>query len=130
MSLAYRKLCVKTKPNVIINDKIKAIVKGQVFWIRVKELKPCTPDFSKELGDSSSSDEEYGDDEEEQKSGNKESIFASAKETEIDLISELSYVHVNDLMYENHDTASEHAKKSEDPSRIYKILKRNNDKEE
>ncbi|GJW68204.1 RNA-directed DNA polymerase, eukaryota [Tanacetum coccineum] len=54
MSLAYRKICVKTKPNVIINDKIKAIVKGQVFWIRVKELELWTPDFSKELRDSSS----------------------------------------------------------------------------
>ncbi|GJT83455.1 RNA-directed DNA polymerase, eukaryota [Tanacetum coccineum] len=93
MSLAYRKLCVKAKHNVIINDMIKSIVKGHVFWIRVKELEPWTPDFNEELGDSSSSDEECGDDEEEQKSRNKESEFALAKETEIDHVFESSCMH-------------------------------------
>ncbi|GKD13440.1 retrovirus-related pol polyprotein from transposon TNT 1-94 [Tanacetum coccineum] len=83
-----------------------------------------------ELGDSSSSDEEYEDDEEEQKSGNKENNFALAKEIKIDNVSESSCMHVNDLVYEKHDTTSEHTKKSEDPFGIYKILKKNKDKEE
>ncbi|GJZ82083.1 RNA-directed DNA polymerase, eukaryota [Tanacetum coccineum] len=94
------------------------------------ELEPWTPDFSEELGDSSSSDEEYEYDEEEQKGGNKENNFALAKEIKIDNVSESSCMHVNDLVYEKHDTTSEHTKKSEDPFGIYKILKKNKDKEE
>ncbi|GKA74662.1 RNA-directed DNA polymerase, eukaryota [Tanacetum coccineum] len=60
-----RNTCVKTKPSVIINDKIKVIVKGQVYWIRVKELEAWIPDFGNELEDNSSADEEFEDVEEE-----------------------------------------------------------------
>nr|GFA80377.1 DIE2/ALG10 family [Tanacetum cinerariifolium] len=58
VSLSYKKLCVKTRNNVIINDTIKIIVKGQVYWIRVKELEAWTPDLNNELDDDSSYDEE------------------------------------------------------------------------
>ncbi|GKA24354.1 hypothetical protein Tco_0710387 [Tanacetum coccineum] len=84
-------VALKTKINVIINKHaFKYNVKGHVFWIHVKELESWTPDFSEELGDSTSSDEEYED---EQKSGNKESKFVLAKETEIDHVFESSCMH-------------------------------------
>nr|GEW65695.1 RNA-directed DNA polymerase, eukaryota, nucleotide-binding alpha-beta plait domain protein [Tanacetum cinerariifolium] len=56
LSLPYKKLYVITRPNVIINDKIKVFVKGRVYWIRVKELDAWTPEFSNDLNDNSSSD--------------------------------------------------------------------------
>nr|GEW27112.1 hypothetical protein [Tanacetum cinerariifolium] len=40
-TLTYNRLCVKVKSSVIINDIIKVIVKGNIFWIQVKELEPC-----------------------------------------------------------------------------------------
>ncbi|GJV08794.1 hypothetical protein Tco_1346450 [Tanacetum coccineum] len=57
-SLPFKKLCVVTKPHTIINDKIKIIVKGHIYWIRVKELEASTPKFNNEFSDNSSSDEE------------------------------------------------------------------------
>ncbi|GKF05688.1 hypothetical protein Tco_0036356, partial [Tanacetum coccineum] len=71
LSLPYKKLCVITRPNVIINDKIKVIFKGQVYWIRVKELDAWTPEFSNDLNDNSSSDGEFEDDEVEPTRGKK-----------------------------------------------------------
>ncbi|GJY68373.1 retrovirus-related pol polyprotein from transposon TNT 1-94 [Tanacetum coccineum] len=61
--LPYKKLCVITRPNVIINDKIKVIVKEHVYWIHVKELDAWTPEFSNDLNDNSSSDWEFDNDE-------------------------------------------------------------------
>ncbi|GJS90564.1 RNA-directed DNA polymerase, eukaryota [Tanacetum coccineum] len=61
LALLYKKLCVIASPNVIINDKVKVIVKGQVYWLRVKELDAWALDFSNDSNDSSSSDEDYDD---------------------------------------------------------------------
>nr|GFD55068.1 RNA-directed DNA polymerase, eukaryota, nucleotide-binding alpha-beta plait domain protein [Tanacetum cinerariifolium] len=61
LALSYKKLCMITSPNVIINDKVKVIVKGHVYWLRVKELDAWAPDFSNDSNDSSSSDEDYED---------------------------------------------------------------------
>ncbi|GJR60601.1 hypothetical protein Tco_1502763 [Tanacetum coccineum] len=56
ISLSYKKLSVKTKTNVIINDKVKVIVKGKVHRIRVKELEEWSPKFIEKDNDYSSSD--------------------------------------------------------------------------
>nr|GEZ14623.1 RNA-directed DNA polymerase, eukaryota, nucleotide-binding alpha-beta plait domain protein [Tanacetum cinerariifolium] len=63
LSLPYEMMCVITRPNVIINDKIKVIVKEQVYWICVKELDAWNPEFNNDLNDNSSSDGEFEDDE-------------------------------------------------------------------
>ncbi|GKC30997.1 RNA-directed DNA polymerase, eukaryota [Tanacetum coccineum] len=44
--------------DVIINDKRKIIVQGNVFWIRVKELDAWVPDFKDDNNDDLCSDEE------------------------------------------------------------------------
>ncbi|GJW38881.1 RNA-directed DNA polymerase, eukaryota [Tanacetum coccineum] len=56
-SLPYKKLCVVTKNHTVINDKFKIIIKGYVYWIRVKELEVWTLDFDNKFCDDSSSDE-------------------------------------------------------------------------
>ncbi|GJX22165.1 hypothetical protein Tco_0226610 [Tanacetum coccineum] len=129
LSLPYKKLCVITRPNVKINDKIKVIVKGQVYWIRVKELDAWTPKFSNDLNDNSSSDGEFKDDEVELTSRKKGSDCEFDKETEIEQVSESSCMNNKDDVYENHGSSKEQKTNSEDPSGIYKLLNKSKDKE-
>ncbi|GJY30746.1 hypothetical protein Tco_0414241 [Tanacetum coccineum] len=68
-SFPYKKLCVKIKQNLIINDKLNFVVKVQVYWIRVKELETWSPNFIKESEDYLSSDNDSGGEDEEQKRG-------------------------------------------------------------
>nr|GEV28936.1 RNA-directed DNA polymerase, eukaryota [Tanacetum cinerariifolium] len=63
-SSSAKKLCVVTKLHTIINDTIKIIVKGRIYWIRVKELEAWSPEFNNEFNKNSSSDEESVEDEE------------------------------------------------------------------
>ncbi|GJT47677.1 RNA-directed DNA polymerase, eukaryota [Tanacetum coccineum] len=56
-SLSCKNLCLKTKMDVIINDKRKIIVQGNAFWIRVKEFDAWVPDFEDD-NDNLSSDED------------------------------------------------------------------------
>ncbi|GJZ41695.1 RNA-directed DNA polymerase, eukaryota [Tanacetum coccineum] len=56
-SLPYRKVCVTTKVSTIINDRTKIIVKGKVYWIRIRELEPWSPELDDEFCESSSDDE-------------------------------------------------------------------------
>nr|GEV54230.1 RNA-directed DNA polymerase, eukaryota [Tanacetum cinerariifolium] len=44
-SLSYIRVCVKTKPHVLINNMIKIIIKGQLHLICVKELEAWIPEF-------------------------------------------------------------------------------------
>ncbi|GJT67848.1 RNA-directed DNA polymerase, eukaryota [Tanacetum coccineum] len=44
-SLPYKKLCVITKPDFSIDYKLKVIVKGRVYWVRIKELDLWSPEF-------------------------------------------------------------------------------------
>nr|GEX25085.1 RNA-directed DNA polymerase, eukaryota [Tanacetum cinerariifolium] len=57
-SFSCKHLCLKTRMNVVINDKHKLIVQGKAFWIRVKELDAWFPDFEEDNDDDVSSDEE------------------------------------------------------------------------
>ncbi|GJR71569.1 RNA-directed DNA polymerase, eukaryota, partial [Tanacetum coccineum] len=118
-SLPFKKLCVVTKPHTIINDKIKIIVKGHIYWIRVKELEASTPKFNNEFSDNSSSDEESIDGE----------VNDFDKDKEIDHVSESSCMNDNGEL-ENHGTSNEQKINSKDPFGIYKLLNRNKDKEE
>ncbi|GKD42791.1 RNA-directed DNA polymerase, eukaryota [Tanacetum coccineum] len=115
LSLPYKKLCVITSPNVIINNMIKVIAKGQVYWLCVKELDAWAPDFSNDLNDNSSSDGEYKDNE--------------VGLSEIEHVSGSSCINNKDDVSENHGSSKEQKINSEDPFGIYKLLNRSKDKE-
>ncbi|GJR00990.1 caffeoylshikimate esterase-like protein [Tanacetum coccineum] len=63
-SLPYQKVCVATKVSTIINDRIKIIVKGKIYWIRIRELEAWSPEFDDEFCDTSSVEESVGEEEE------------------------------------------------------------------
>ncbi|GJT05590.1 hypothetical protein Tco_0840052 [Tanacetum coccineum] len=79
-SSSAKKICVVTKVHTIINQRIKIIVKGKIYWICVKELEAWAPEFNNEFCENSSSDEESMEDGE----------FNSQKVDDIDHISESS----------------------------------------
>ncbi|GKE48036.1 hypothetical protein Tco_1479294, partial [Tanacetum coccineum] len=130
-SLSSKRLCVKVKSNVIINDKIKIIVKGKIFWILAKELETWSPKFKEANDDDSSSEDESVDEEKENKSENIENDFELENDNDLDHVSESSCMHENenDLVSKNVSKGTNHSNKSDDPFGIYNILKRHNDKE-
>ncbi|GJT69110.1 RNA-directed DNA polymerase, eukaryota [Tanacetum coccineum] len=106
-SSSAKKICVVTKVHTIINQRIKIIVKGKIYWICVKELEAWAPEFNNEFCENSSSDEESMEDGE----------FNSQKVDDIDHISESSYpfgIH-SILKRYNQKEKSKDARKS-DPS--------------
>ncbi|GKF01847.1 hypothetical protein Tco_0028770 [Tanacetum coccineum] len=109
-----KKICVITKVHTIINQRIKIIVKGKIYWICFKELEAWAPEFNNEFCKNSSSDEESMEDGE----------FNSQKVDDIDHMSECSCMKEG-----NEQQAPKTGKESEDPFGIYSILKRNNQKE-
>ncbi|GJY35856.1 RNA-directed DNA polymerase, eukaryota [Tanacetum coccineum] len=122
-TLPFKRLCLKTKPYVIINDKIKIIIKCQIYWIRIKELDAWSPDFDVDQEDNSSSDEESEHDFVRNKSDN----FELDNEEEINHVSDSSCTHDKAKPYNSN--ASVDPNKSEDPFEIYKILKRKKEPE-
>nr|GFA17458.1 RNA-directed DNA polymerase, eukaryota, nucleotide-binding alpha-beta plait domain protein [Tanacetum cinerariifolium] len=117
-SWPFKKVCVVTKPHTIINDKIKIIVKGKIYWIRVKELKAWTPDFNNEFYVSSSSDEDSVDGED----------INLQQMKDLDHVSESSCMKQN-VEFENHDNINKHGTQSVDPFGIYEILNKKKDQE-
>ncbi|GKC16342.1 hypothetical protein Tco_1013124 [Tanacetum coccineum] len=107
-TVPFKKVCVVTKPSTIINDRLKIIMKGKVYWIRVKELEAWTPDFNNEFCESSSSYEDYVEDD------------------ETDHVSESSCMKQQGES-ENQSNVSKQGITSADPFGIYDILNRNND---
>ncbi|GKB66175.1 hypothetical protein Tco_0927587 [Tanacetum coccineum] len=83
-SLPYRKVCVTTKVSTIINDRTKIIVKGKVYWIRIRELETWSPELDDEFCKSSSDDESVGEEK-------NNSITGDA----IDYVSESSFMNEN-----------------------------------
>nr|GEV05557.1 RNA-directed DNA polymerase, eukaryota [Tanacetum cinerariifolium] len=53
-SLPFKKICIITKPHILINNRIKVIVKRRVYWVRVKELEVWTPYFNCQFSESGS----------------------------------------------------------------------------
>ncbi|GJW88208.1 RNA-directed DNA polymerase, eukaryota, partial [Tanacetum coccineum] len=97
-----------TTPSTIINDRLKIIVKGKVYWIRVKELEAWTPGFNNKFCESSSSDED------------------SVEDDETDHVSESSCMKQQGGS-ENQSNVSKQGITSAGPFGIYDILNRNND---
>ncbi|GJX55522.1 RNA-directed DNA polymerase, eukaryota [Tanacetum coccineum] len=106
-SLSLKILCVKTKPNVSVNDTIKVIIKGQVHWVRVKELEAWSPKFTSDNEDNSSSDDESDDGFNAPNSGNKGNGLGSGNDSEFDHVSESSFVLENDKVSRKNSTSSE-----------------------
>nr|GEV89176.1 hypothetical protein [Tanacetum cinerariifolium] len=101
-SFPFKKLCVITRPNVIINDKINVIVKGQVYWIRVRELHVWTLEFNNDPNDNSSAEGDFEDGVVEHISETKGSEGELVKEAKIDHVSESSCKNNKEDEYENH----------------------------
>nr|GEZ44011.1 hypothetical protein [Tanacetum cinerariifolium] len=118
-ALPFKKVCVVTNHNTIINDKIKIIIKGQLYWIRVKELNAWTPKTIDEGSDTSSSDEEDID--------CKVNAFDSDKE--LDHVSESSCMNDYKMKANTQDFSNEQRPILEDPFEIYELLNKKKDKE-
>ncbi|GJR61793.1 RNA-directed DNA polymerase, eukaryota [Tanacetum coccineum] len=125
ISLSYKRLCVKIKAKVTINDTIKVIVNGKLFWIRVKELEPWYPNFKDEKDDNSSSGEESIENDLENNNENLMKDFELDNENEIDHVSESSYMNENDLVFKQVSKSPVNPSMSADPFNIYSLLKKN-----
>ncbi|GJT01857.1 hypothetical protein Tco_0823026 [Tanacetum coccineum] len=62
-ALACKRICIRTKVAEPINERVKIIIRGNMHWIRAKELDTWGPNFDEENVDSSSEDE-FEDEEE------------------------------------------------------------------
>ncbi|GKD74554.1 hypothetical protein Tco_1332836, partial [Tanacetum coccineum] len=80
-SLSCIRVYVRTKPHVLINDKVKIIIKGQLHWIYGKEQEAWMPEFKTVMEDDTSSYEES--------EGNNENDRGSDNEH----VSETSFAH-------------------------------------
>ncbi|GKC14170.1 RNA-directed DNA polymerase, eukaryota [Tanacetum coccineum] len=118
-SLPFKKVCVVTNHHTIINDKIKIIIKGKLYWIHVKEFNAWDPEFIDKGSDTSSSDEEDID--------GKANDFDSDKE--LDHISESSCMNDYRMKSKTQDSGNEQKPISEDPFEIYELLNKKKDKE-
>ncbi|GJY98272.1 RNA-directed DNA polymerase, eukaryota [Tanacetum coccineum] len=134
-SLSFKKVCIKTKPRVSINEKLKVIVKGRIHWIRLKELQAWYPDFKPVNEDINSSDEDsecnFDDNNSDNfNSGEDDNNRGNFNNGNFD--DNIDHVSKSSCMYDNKrfSNSKEHSKKSEDPFEIYKILNRNKDSEE
>ncbi|GJZ61272.1 RNA-directed DNA polymerase, eukaryota [Tanacetum coccineum] len=114
-SLSCIRVCVRTKPHVLINDRVKIIIKGQLHRIYFKEQEAWMPEFKTVMEDDPSSDEES--------EGNNENDRRSDNEH----VSEMSFAHENVDEFQVNPKPSCNTVISEDPFGIYKILKRNKD---
>nr|GEW05057.1 RNA-directed DNA polymerase, eukaryota [Tanacetum cinerariifolium] len=121
-TLPYKKLCIITKPHIHIDNRIKVIVKGCVYWVRVKELDVWAPDFNNYLSDNDT-DKELPDDEIlNQGSGYNDLDCVSNKDNDIDHVSESSYMNDFGAVPENSGKSKDAKTPSVDPFGIYDIL--------
>ncbi|GKD53235.1 hypothetical protein Tco_1286622 [Tanacetum coccineum] len=124
-SLFCKHLCVKTKLNDIIAEHFKVIMKGSVNWVRLKEIKASDPFICNDSYESESSN-----DEEDTKEGRSRSGDKFTTDNDVERVSESSYMHNNDLLYDNnHNNIISDKDKvlSDDPFNLYDILNKRND---
>nr|GEU55925.1 hypothetical protein [Tanacetum cinerariifolium] len=115
-SLSCKHMCLKTKPDVCINGRWKIIVQGKVFWIRAKEMDAWTPTFH---------DDPYGDSSDEDSQDDGMEDIAHDKETnglsDIERVSESSFMQVNDSAQEYSTTAKQEMLVSQAASFVFGI---------
>nr|GEX41031.1 RNA-directed DNA polymerase, eukaryota, reverse transcriptase zinc-binding domain protein [Tanacetum cinerariifolium] len=122
-SLSYKKLCVITKSDVSIDYKLKVIIKGRVYWVRIKELNLWSPEFSNYLSDSDSDKDVSVDGNLNQDHGNIYLNGDNVNDSDPDHVSESSFV--NDYVAAssmNLSNNKDEKKVSEYPFGIYDIL--------
>ncbi|GJR20985.1 RNA-directed DNA polymerase, eukaryota [Tanacetum coccineum] len=152
-SLPFKRLCVVAKPHIIINDIIKVIIKGQAYWIHVKELEAWSPDFNNEFCEDSSSNDESvnkevdhvsdtydkgADFDKEKKANfvldstgtNDKGADDLDKEKNDDYVKSSFDMNVNGAVLNNHGPSSKLKPNSKDPFGIYELLNRNKNKQD
>nr|GEX54157.1 hypothetical protein [Tanacetum cinerariifolium] len=152
-SLPFKRLCMVTKPHIIINDMIKVIIKGQAYWIRVMELEAWSPDFNNEFCEDSLFDDESVDEEVDHVSDTHDKGADFDKEEEVDFVLDSTStndkgdddldkekkddyfkssfdMNVNSAVLNNHGSSSKLKPNSEDPFRIYELLNMNKNKQD
>ncbi|GJS23932.1 hypothetical protein Tco_0452564 [Tanacetum coccineum] len=122
-SLPYKKICVITKPHILIDKRIKVIIKGCVYWVRVKELEVWSPEFNCQFSDNGS-DKGASDDE---ILGNHGINGECNTDNEVDYVSESSCMKDDGVASEHVDKSHNAKSPSEDPFGIYDILNRKPD---
>ncbi|GKB41257.1 hypothetical protein Tco_0886199 [Tanacetum coccineum] len=125
-SLACKCICIRTKVAEPINERDKIIIRGNMNWIRSKELDTWEPNFDEENVNSSSEDE--FEDEEDKTYSEKQHNQTDAVENKEEKVSESSCMHGDDLVYDS-ISKNQSEERSEDPFKIYDLLKAKKDKE-
>ncbi|GJV09337.1 nucleotide-binding alpha-beta plait domain-containing protein [Tanacetum coccineum] len=118
-----KRICVLTKSHRIISDELKIIHRGKVFWIRAKETTGWFPDFQEEA------------DEDDQSDVNSKGGMPNEKET--GFVDDFDGEDVPETLFEEEEplqnqsdakSFGKHDVKSEDPFRIYSLLKKTDKK--
>ncbi|GJW69780.1 putative RNA-directed DNA polymerase, eukaryota, reverse transcriptase zinc-binding domain protein [Tanacetum coccineum] len=124
-----KRLCIKTSTYENIFDSFKIIIKGKIFWIRVKEVSGWAPDFSDSNDDLSDSDTESieikSNDGFFDKDNEAEEI-PKAEDNEVEEVEEPGEI----KSFATKDSKKEDLEEvhSEDPFNIYDILEKKNQK--
>ncbi|GKA75340.1 RNA-directed DNA polymerase, eukaryota, nucleotide-binding alpha-beta plait domain protein [Tanacetum coccineum] len=128
----YRKrLCIKMKLETIISESFKVIVKGKVYWVRAKEANVWFPEFNEEHNDTDSSDEESMGGRMGGVFGEKVNEQSIGEDSEVERVSESSFVNGHTYMHENMSTGTKMRTENEhsgDPFKIYDLLNKNQKK--
>ncbi|GKB49446.1 RNA-directed DNA polymerase, eukaryota [Tanacetum coccineum] len=118
-----KRLCIKTTTNENIFDSFKIIVKGKIFWIRVKEVTGWAPDFSNSHDDSSESDDESVEAKSKDVYSEKVSEAEEIPETifEVEEPGEIKFSATKENKSEDLEEVQ-----SDDPFNLYDLLEKNN----
>nr|GEW83763.1 RNA-directed DNA polymerase, eukaryota [Tanacetum cinerariifolium] len=117
-----KRLCIKTTFNENIFDTFKIIIKGNIFWIRVKEVSGWAPDFSNTTDNFSDSDKESTDD--------KSNEGLSKKNSEVEEIPESIFEEVEpgEIKFPTQKGTKSNDAHSADPFNLYNLLNNNQPK--
>ncbi|GJZ35703.1 RNA-directed DNA polymerase, eukaryota [Tanacetum coccineum] len=115
-SFSCKHLCLKTRMNVIINDKRKILVQGKAFWIRVKELDAWFPDFEEDT------DEDISSEDDEPKADSKIRGDKLVEDSDDEVISETNFGVNSASSNADFSSVKEAEYQSEDPFGIYPLL--------
>ncbi|GJY69732.1 RNA-directed DNA polymerase, eukaryota [Tanacetum coccineum] len=116
-----KRLCIKTTTNENIFYSFKIVVKGKIFWIRVKEVSGWAPNFSDSQGDSFELDNESVYDKSKDGYSEKESEAEEIPKTflEVEEPNEIKCSITKDSKHQELEEIQ-----SEDPFNLYDLLKR------
>ncbi|GJZ83182.1 RNA-directed DNA polymerase, eukaryota [Tanacetum coccineum] len=122
-NLASKRLLIKTNQHTHIKDTVKVIIKGNVFWIRVKEVDSWSPSFKFSENYMSSENESVNEDN--VKNSELHVNEEILEEGEVNHVSESSFTQENNLNHPKQPSINVPDPSSQDPFGIYKILNRN-----